>query len=436
MRCTRWPRPDSRRRCCNRARCLRIPVLLTTPPVTTLTWSDARFEVGVERCYALRTVATTGTLTVESALSPSACVKTKDVFAPAAPKNLAAVASEGAINLIWEANAEADLAGYIVLRGPAVEGGKLVPITPAPIKETTFRDTKVRAGVRYVYVVVAVDTATPQNVSAAVEPGRGDGEVACTRASSVWPPAAGASISSSATARVCAVDGDIFGSWTDGAVRPQGLAGARILAPVVPSKIVAVGLNYKAHAAEQGKPLPAEPLIFIKPSTVGDRTGRRNQDSSRRRACRPRRRGRHRHRPDGVSGARRARERVHPRRHVCERRDGAGDSAARRPVHPAEGIRHLRAGGAVHRDRPGLRRICAVECRVNDQPRQASSTRDLIFPVPELVAFISSIMTLLPGDIISTGTPAGIGPLAPGDTVRVTVGGVGDLVNPVEGESP
>ena len=54
--------------------------------------------------------------------------------------------------------------------------------------------------------------------------------------------------------RVCAVDGDIFGSWTDGAVRQQGLAGARILAPVVPSKIVAVGLNYKAHAAEQGSP--------------------------------------------------------------------------------------------------------------------------------------------------------------------------------------
>ena len=142
------------------------PVQLTTPPVTTLKWSDARFEVGVEHCYALRTVATTGTLIVESALSPSACVKTRDVFAPAAPKNLAAVASEGAINLIWEANTEGDLAGYMVLRAPAVEGGKLVPITPAPIKETTFRDTKVRAGVRYAYVVVAVDTATPQNVSA------------------------------------------------------------------------------------------------------------------------------------------------------------------------------------------------------------------------------------------------------------------------------
>jgi 2-keto-4-pentenoate hydratase/2-oxohepta-3-ene-1,7-dioic acid hydratase in catechol pathway len=74
----------------------------------------------------------------------------------------------------------------------------------------------------------------------------------------------------------------------------------------------------------------------------------------------------------------------------------------------------------------------AVEGWVNAERRQASSTRDLIFPVAELVAFISSVMTLLPGDIISTGTPAGIGPIVPGDVVRVTVAGVGDLVNSVE----
>jgi len=73
-----------------------------------------------------------------------------------------------------------------------------------------------------------------------------------------------------------------------------------------------------------------------------------------------------------------------------------------------------------------------VRCRVNGTVRQDSSTRDLIFPVPALVAFISAIMTLLPGDIISTGTPAGIGPLAPGDSVSIEVEGVGELVNPVE----
>ena len=87
--------------------------------------------------------------------------------APPTPviKAVQAVASEGTISLIWDANVEADLAGYIVLRAPA-GSDKMTAITPTPIKETTYRDTKVKAGVRYAYAVVAVDTATPQNVSA------------------------------------------------------------------------------------------------------------------------------------------------------------------------------------------------------------------------------------------------------------------------------
>jgi 2-keto-4-pentenoate hydratase/2-oxohepta-3-ene-1,7-dioic acid hydratase in catechol pathway len=72
-----------------------------------------------------------------------------------------------------------------------------------------------------------------------------------------------------------------------------------------------------------------------------------------------------------------------------------------------------------------------VEGIVNGTVRQRSSTRQLIFSVPELVAFISAIMTLLPGDIISTGTPSGIGRLEPGDVVTVRVAGVGELINPV-----
>jgi 2-keto-4-pentenoate hydratase/2-oxohepta-3-ene-1,7-dioic acid hydratase in catechol pathway len=72
-----------------------------------------------------------------------------------------------------------------------------------------------------------------------------------------------------------------------------------------------------------------------------------------------------------------------------------------------------------------------VEGWVNGVKRQSSSTRELIFPIPRLIAFISSIMTLLPGDIISTGTPAGIGPLQAGDNVTVKVEGVGELTNPV-----
>jgi 2-keto-4-pentenoate hydratase/2-oxohepta-3-ene-1,7-dioic acid hydratase in catechol pathway len=72
-----------------------------------------------------------------------------------------------------------------------------------------------------------------------------------------------------------------------------------------------------------------------------------------------------------------------------------------------------------------------VEGWVNGTRRQASSTRELIFPVPRLIAFITSVMTLLPGDIITTGTPSGIGPLAAGDRVTIKVQGVGELTNPV-----
>jgi len=140
------------------------PLLLTPAPVQAGTWNDSRFVVGVDRCYSVRLVMTVGQISSESAGTPTVCVTTVDTFPPAAPKNLQAVASEGTISLIWDANTEADLAGYIVLRG-AAGSDKLTAITPTPIKETTFRDTKIRAGARYAYVVVAVDTATPQNVS-------------------------------------------------------------------------------------------------------------------------------------------------------------------------------------------------------------------------------------------------------------------------------
>ena len=70
--------------------------------------------------------------------------------------------------------------------------------------------------------------------------------------------------------------GDVFGDWQEGLRLPDGLEGARVLSPVLPSKIVAVGLNYRAHAAEQGKPLPPEPLIFDQALDHGNRTGGRH----------------------------------------------------------------------------------------------------------------------------------------------------------------
>ncbi len=140
-----------------------FPKPLTPLAVRATTYSDPRVEYGVTRCYVVRTSEAVGTLAVESAASAPACVSPKDLFAPAAPKSLGAVSSEGTISLIWEAGTEADLAGYIVLRGE--NGGPLRPITPAPIKETTFRDTRVRRGTRYTYAVVALDAANPPNRS-------------------------------------------------------------------------------------------------------------------------------------------------------------------------------------------------------------------------------------------------------------------------------
>lgn len=142
-----------------------LPRRLTSTPLQVTTFSDTRVEYGVERCYVVRTVETVGALTLESAGSDPACVKATDVFPPAAPRSLAAVASDGAISLIWEGSDEADLAGYIVLRSvaPRAPGERL---TPQPIRETTFRDTTVKPGTRYVYAVVAVDTARPPNASA------------------------------------------------------------------------------------------------------------------------------------------------------------------------------------------------------------------------------------------------------------------------------
>jgi 2-keto-4-pentenoate hydratase/2-oxohepta-3-ene-1,7-dioic acid hydratase in catechol pathway len=227
------------------------------------------------------------------------------------------------------------------------------------------------------------------------------------------------------------VQGDIFGSHEPGAVIPA--SAGRLLAPVTPSKIVCVGLNYKDHAAEVNKPLPPEPLLFIKPSTsvigpgetivippgvgrvdheaelavvIGRRASRVNEADA----------------ADCILGL------------TCVNdvtaRDlqvkGAGYTTAKgfdtfAPVGPciATGIDYNRADGLT------------VEGFVNGDRRQASSTRELIFPIPRLIAFISAIMTLLPGDIISTGTPSGIGPLTAGDRVTIKVEGVGELTNPV-----
>jgi hypothetical protein len=137
---------------------------LTKTAVTETEFADARMTWGATRCYAVRTVETVGGLPIESEATPPACVTLTDVFPPAAPKGLQAVATEGVINLIWDANTEADLDGYILLR--AAPGGDLAPITPSPIHGTVFQDRPPTGG-RYIYALKAVDTAGNASQSSA-----------------------------------------------------------------------------------------------------------------------------------------------------------------------------------------------------------------------------------------------------------------------------
>ena len=225
------------------------------------------------------------------------------------------------------------------------------------------------------------------------------------------------------------VKGDLFGNWTAG--EEVAASEHHLLPPIVPSKIVAIGLNYKDHAAEQNKPLPAEPLMFLKPSTavIGPDdpivlpTGAGRVDYEAEVALVVGARARHVTEADalryvfGITGLNDVSARDLQKRDVQYTRAKGFDTFA--PIGPC-------IATGVDLDAP-----IGVECWVNGERRQASSTADLIFGIRRLIAEITAVMTLLPGDIISTGTPAGVGPLKAGDRVTVKVEGVGELTNRV-----
>lgn len=131
-------------------------VRLTAAPVTELRFEDKRIAWGVERCYAIGIVQRLNDLAIESERSDETCMMLRDTFPPPVPTGLRTVASQGAINLIWNPTPAPDLAGYVVLRGPAA-GGALEGVTQKPVTETSFRDT-VPAGGTYRYAVQSVDT--------------------------------------------------------------------------------------------------------------------------------------------------------------------------------------------------------------------------------------------------------------------------------------
>lgn len=237
---------------------------------------------------------------------------------------------------------------------------------------------------------------------------------------------------------------EIFGYVIDdetvGVARPEDqealggqafkMAESRILAPVLPTKIVGVGLNYKAHAAEMGKPLPEDPLLFIKPATALLRTGGEivlpNQSAQVEyegelavvigKTCR--------HvsaadAPQFILG------------YTCMN-DVTARDLQRKDVQytRAKGFDTFAPAGpflTTEIDPTNLK----IETFVNGQQKQAGNTSDMIFPVFKLVEFISSVMTLLPGDIITTGTPPGVGPIKPGDLVEVRIPEIGTLRNTV-----
>jgi len=206
---------------------------------------------------------------------------------------------------------------------------------------------------------------------------------------------------------------------------------ARLLAPVLPSKIVAIGLNYRAHAAEFKLEIPDEPLLFLKPSTavIG---------------------------PD---------EKIVYPAHMSHRVDYEGELAvvigrSAKDISTSEAPSYILGYTAFNdvtardlqgRDGQWTRAkgfdtfapigpwieteldagALGIETFLNGESRQAAKTSDMIFNVFELVSFVSKVMTLLPGDVIATGTPPGVGKMKPGDRVEIRVEGIGALVNTV-----
>jgi 2-keto-4-pentenoate hydratase/2-oxohepta-3-ene-1,7-dioic acid hydratase in catechol pathway len=209
------------------------------------------------------------------------------------------------------------------------------------------------------------------------------------------------------------------------------LADVRLLAPVLPrSKVVGIGRNYAAHAAELGNDVPDEPLMFLKPNTSvvgpGDPVFYPSQSANV-----------HYEGELAVVIGRICRD--VPKEKVADVVHGytVGNDVTARDLQRSD-VQFTRAKGfdsfcplgpwiETELDVSDLR----VQTYLNGDLKQDGSTRDLIFDVPTLVAHVSSVMTLLPGDVILTGTPEGVGPMEVGDEVDVVVEGIGTLTNKV-----
>ena len=208
------------------------------------------------------------------------------------------------------------------------------------------------------------------------------------------------------------------------------LSQVRLLAPVLPSKVVCIGKNYADHAKEMGGPAPADPVVFLKPSTSvigpGDPIAL------------PRDSNHVDHEAElGLVVGRLCREVPRERAYDVLLGYTCGNDVTARDHQEADG---QWTRGKSHDtfcplgpwvETELVASNVAVRCTVDGVLRQDARTSSLLHDIPTIIEWVTRFMTLLPGDVILTGTPAGVGPLAAGDTVSVTVGGVGTLTNPV-----
>ena len=214
----------------------------------------------------------------------------------------------------------------------------------------------------------------------------------------------------------------------------MSLPEVKLLAPCEPGKIVALGLNYRDHAAEIGHPLPSEPLLFMKPSTavIGPDEEIRYPAMSRQvdyeaelavvigRTCRHVQEQDFRDYILGFTCINDVTARDLQKKDGQFTRSKSFDTFA--PLGPW-----------IEAEIPDPDNL-TVETYLNGERRQHSNTKNMIFGVAAQVSFISRIMTLLPGDVIATGTPSGIGPMQPGDVVEIRVEGIGTLKNRIVAE--
>jgi 2-keto-4-pentenoate hydratase/2-oxohepta-3-ene-1,7-dioic acid hydratase in catechol pathway len=231
------------------------------------------------------------------------------------------------------------------------------------------------------------------------------------------------------------LSGSLVGK-TEATDRTWKLTEVALLPPSVPTKIVCVGRNYREHAAEFNNDVPKEPLIFLKPPSAIIAPGElivlpavSNRVDYEGELC--------------IVITRRCRKlpdtadvRPYIAGYTCLNDVSARDLQFSDPQWTrAKGFDTFCPFGPVLETDLDLKRT-TVETFVNGVKKQSAPVSDMIFSIDVIIRWISRVMTLEPGDIIATGTPSGVGPLAPGDVVEIAVSGVGTLRNPVEAAKP